>query len=184
MTDIALLDDLFFNRTGMDKSKAQAITGDALHNMDDGELFLEYSQSESFSFDDGQLKNASFNNNQGFGLRSVLGEAVGYSYSSELSEDAIKRAAKTVKAVNYGQPSFKGEDQTVFGSNRPLYSDVNPLGEVEFAVKIQTLQAIDSYLRSKDSRVRQVSASLLANWQAVKIIRGDGKVTGDIRPLV
>jgi len=184
MTDIALLDDLFFNRTGMDKSKVRAITGDALHNMDDGELFLEYSQSESFSFDDGQLKNASFNNNQGFGLRSVLGEAVGYSYSSELSEDAIKRAAKTVKAVNYGQPSFKGEDQTVFGSNRPLYSDVNPLGEVEFAVKIQTLQAIDSYLRSKDSRVRQVSASLLANWQAVKIIRGDGKVTGDIRPLV
>jgi TldD protein len=184
MTDITLLENLFFARTGMDKKRVSTITSDALHGMDDGELFLEYSQSESFTFDDGQLKNASFNNDQGFGLRSVLGEATGYAHASELSEEAIKRAAATVRAVNYGQSNVKAEHLPSFGTNRNLYSDINPLAEVPFEKKIKVLQAIDAYLRAKDPRVRQVSVSLLGSWQAVEIIRGDGKTTGDIRPLV
>ncbi len=184
MTDIALLDNLFFTRTGMDKGRVGQITRDALHGMDDGELFLEYSQSESFTFDDGQLKNASFNTGQGFGLRSVLGEATGYAHASDLSEDAIKRAATTVRAVNYGQAGIVAENRPPFGTNQNLYSDINPLAEVPFAKKITVLQEIDAYLRSKDKRVRQVSVSLLGSWQAVEIIRADGSLTGDIRPLV
>jgi TldD protein len=184
MTDIALLDDLFFNKTGMDKTIIQNITKDALYKMDDGELFLEYSQSEAFVFDDGQLKNASFNTDQGFGLRSVLGEASGYAHASELSEAAIKRAANTVKAVNYGQSGVVAEYPAPFGTNNQLYTAINPLQEVEFAKKILVLQEIDEYLRSKDARVKQVSASLLGSWQAVQIIKSDGKIAGDIRPLV
>lgn len=184
LTDIALLDDLFFTRTGMDKKRVSKITSDALHGMDDGELFLEYSQSESFTFDDGQLKNASFNNNQGFGLRSVLGEATGYAHASDLSEEAIKRAAGTVRAVNYGQKNIVAEHTAPFGTNHKLYRDINPLAEVPFAEKIRVLQEIDAYLRTKDTRVHQVSVSLLGSWQAVEIIRADGNLTGDIRPLV
>ena len=184
MNNISLLDDLFFTRSGMDKTRVKNLTSDALKGMDDGELFLEYSQSESFVFDDGQLKNASFNNDQGFGLRSVLGEAIGYAHASELSEAAIKRAASTVKAVNYGQSGVMADNPAPFGSNKQLYSDINPLAEVPFEKKVATLQAIDSYLRNKDSRIRQVSASLSGVWQAVNIIRSDGSVAGDIRPLV
>jgi len=184
MTNISLLDDLFFTRSGMDKARVKNLTSDALKGMDDGELFLEYSQSESFVFDDGQLKNASFNNDQGFGLRSVLGEAIGYAHASELSEAAIKRAASTVKAVNYGQSGTVAENPAPFGSNKQLYSDINPLAEIPFERKVATLQVIDSYLRSKDSRIRQVSASLSGVWQAVNIIRADGSMAGDIRPLV
>jgi len=184
MTDIALLDNLFFNKTGMDKKRIIRITADALHGMDDGELYLEYAQSESFSFDDGKLRNASFDTDQGFGLRSVLGEASGYSHASELSEAAIKRAATTVRAVNYGQKGVIAAHPAPFGTNQSLYSDVNPLGEVETAIKIKLLQDIDAYLRSKDPRVKQVSVSLLGSWQAIEIIRGDGNVAGDIRPLV
>ena len=184
MTDLALLDDLFFTCTGMDKSRITKITGDALHGMDDGELFLEYSQSESFAFDDGKLKNSSFNTDQGFGLRSVLGESTGYAHASDLSEAAIKRAAATVRAVNHGQSGVSAEHAPPFGTNNNLYSDVNPLAAIPVARKISVLQEIDAYLRGKDKRVRQVSASLLGTWQAIKIIRGDGSVTGDIRPLV
>ena len=183
MTDTAELNNLFFTKTGMDAEKVKHIVTGALSGMDDGELYLEYTQSEALSFDDGQLKSASFNTAQGFGLRSVLGEATGYAHASELSEAAIKRAAQTVRAVNFGQGNVTGESAP-FGTNRQLYSDVNPLHEVDFSRKLSLLADIDAYLRSKDARVKQVSASLSGVWQAVQIIRPDGSVTGDIRPLV
>jgi TldD protein len=184
MTDIAVLDNLFFTRASMDKRRITKLVEGTLAGMDDGELFLEYSQSESFTFDDGQLKNASFNTEQGFGLRSVLGEASAYAHASDLSEAAIKRAAETVRAVNYGQSGVNAGHSAPFGTNQSLYSDLNPLAEVPFAKKVSTLQAIDAYLRSKDSRVAQVSASLSGVWQAVEIMRADGSIAGDIRPLV
>ncbi len=88
-------DDLFFSRTGMDRSKVLGTVGEALKGADDGELFLEFRQSESFSFDDGRLKAATFDTTQGFGLRAVAGEATGYAHANDLSEQAIKRAADT-----------------------------------------------------------------------------------------
>jgi TldD protein len=94
--------DLFFNRTGMDRGRVQGLVDSSLKGADDGELYLEYRQSESFAFDDGRLKAASFDTMQGFGLRAVAGEATGYAHASELSEDAIRRAGDTVKAVASG----------------------------------------------------------------------------------
>ena len=94
--------DLFFTRTGMDRDRVLGTVREALAGADDGELFLEYRQSESFSFDDGRLKAASFDTTQGFGLRAVAGEATGYAHASDLSEEAIKRAANTVRAVARG----------------------------------------------------------------------------------
>jgi TldD protein len=94
--------DLFFHGAGLNRSAVQAIVDDALTGADDGELFLEYCRSESFAFDDGRLKAATFDTTQGFGLRAVAGEATGYAHANELSEDAIRRAAETVKAVAKG----------------------------------------------------------------------------------
>src|SRR6476661_6195783 len=96
MTDLAATDDLFFNRTGMDRARIEARVGEALAGMEDGELFLEYSQSESVALDDGKIKSAAFDTAQGFGLRAVSGETTGFAHASELSEAAIERAAATV----------------------------------------------------------------------------------------
>ncbi len=184
MTGIGVLDELFFNRTGLDKSRTQKLVSETLMGMDDGELFLEYAQSENLTFDDGRLKNASFNTNQGFGLRSVLGEASAYAHASDLSEEAIKRAAQTARAVHYGQAGVKAEIAPPFGTNTALYGDANPLKEVLFEKKIELLQQVDAYVRSRDPRVKQVSVSLGGQWQAVQILKADGSSTGDIRPLV
>ena len=73
--------DLFFSRTGMDRGRVQQTVDEALKGADDGELFLEYSQTESFAFDDGRLKAATFDTSQGFGLRAVAGEATGYAHA-------------------------------------------------------------------------------------------------------
>jgi TldD protein len=125
--------DLFFSRTGMDRGKVQETVDTALKGADDGELFLEYSQSESFSFDDGRLKAATFDTSQGFGLRAVAGEATGYAHATELSEDAIARAARTVKAV------ASGHSGTAAGgparSNIKLYTDLDPLQTAGFEKK-------------------------------------------------
>ena len=184
MTDSAQLDDLFFSRTGMRESALNRTVEDALHGMDDGELFLEFSQQESLVFDDGQLKNASFTTDQGFGLRSVLGETTGYAHAAELSESAITRAADTVRAINRGQGNVTAALPPAFGTNGALYTSTNPLAEIPFAEKLNVIQAIDSYLRAKDPRVAQVSVSLSGVWQAVRIMKPDGRKTGDIRPLV
>jgi len=178
------LDELFFARTGMDKLRVEKLVSDTLSGMDDGELFLEYDQSESLSFDDGKLRNANFNTSQGFGLRTVLGEATAYAHASDLSEEALKRAAATVRAVNHGQAAVHAKLEPAFGTNRQLYTDINPLKEVAFETKIELLQKIDGYLRSKDARVKQVSASLSGVWQAVQIIKANTLSAGDIRPLV
>src|SRR6201981_3914566 len=99
MSSLAQTDDLFFAKTGMDRAAVERTVNDALAGADDGELFLEYRQSESLSFDDGKLKSASFDTSQGFGLRAVLGESAGYAHATELSHDAVTRAARTIQAV-------------------------------------------------------------------------------------
>ncbi len=182
MSDLSKTDNLFFNRAGMDLRRVESLTEDALNGADDGELYLEYCQSEAVVFDDGQLKNASFNTSQGFGLRAVSGEVTGYSHASELSEDAIKRAAKTVKSVHAGQGGTISSPPT--GTNSQLYVDDNPLSLVDFETKVKLLKDMDAYARSKDERVAQVSASLSGSWQAIQVLRPDGVRAADIRPLV
>jgi TldD protein len=182
MTDLAATDELFFERAGLSRAAVEGVVDDALHGADEGELFLEYCQSEGLVFDDGRLKSASFDTSQGFGLRAVSGEATGYSHASELSEAAIRRAAGTVKAVRAGHGGTFGEPPA--GTNRSLYTDDNPLGGVDLETKVKLLADIDAYARGKDDRVFQVMASLSGQWQAVQIMRPGGYRVGDVRPLV
>ncbi len=184
MADIAKLDELFFEKTGMNRNNIQNIVNNSLKNMDDGELFLEASQSESFSFDDGVLKNANFNSDMGFGLRSVVNERSGYAHSSEISETAIKRAAQTISAIRNGYDGKINLDINPQKTNLQLYDEENPLQNLEFSKKTALLIEIDAYLRAKSPLVKQVSVSLSGQWQAVQIIRSGGFITGDIRPLV
>jgi TldD protein len=182
MTDLAVTDALFFERTGMDPTRIEALITQSLSGMDDGELYLEYSQSESLALDDGRIKSASFDTTQGFGLRAVAGEAVGYAHASELSEAAIRRATATVRAVASGHSGVLAAPPP--GTNRSLYTEQNPLGLVDLEAKTRLLAEIDAYARSRDNRVKQVMASLSGVWQAVQIIRADGRRVADIRPLV
>src|SRR5213594_3432206 len=143
MTDLAVTDALFFERTGMDPTRVEALLTRSLVGMDDGELYLEYSQSESLALDDGRIKSASFDTTQGFGLRAVAGEAAGYAHASELSEAAIRRAAATVRAVASGHAGTLADSPP--GTNRALYTDLNPLGMIDLGAKTKLLTEIDAY---------------------------------------
>ena len=173
---------LLFERAGLDEGRIQNIVGDALQGCDDGELFMEYCQSESLVVDDGRIKSANFDTNQGFGLRAVAGEQTGYAHASELNEGAITRAAGAVQAVRAGHDGAMS--LAPVATNQSLYPDDNPLGEVSFADKVKFMGEMDRYARARDERVRQVSISLHGEWQAVEIMRADGRRIRDVRPLV
>lgn len=182
MSNLAKTDDIFFNRGDLNKSRVEDMVSDALYGADDGELFLEYCQSESIALEDGRIRNASFDTTQGFGLRSVAGEVSGYAHASAMDEAALARAADTVRAVHRGHNGIYAD--APLGTNRALYMDENPLGALAFEKKVKLLEEMDAYARAKDPRVTQFSAVIGGEWQAVQIIRPGGERAADIRPLV
>ena len=169
-------------RSGLDRADVSRHLAHGLEGADDGELFLEYRQSEALAFDDGHLKQATYDTSQGFGMRAVKGEAVGYAHASDVSDAALARAADTVRAVRGGYSGTVADGPA--RSNAKLYSDDNPLAGLAFEKKVRLLEEIDAYVRAKDPRVRQVTASLAATWQIVEIVRPDGQIYKDVRPLV
>src|SRR2546421_8628178 len=177
MTPSSLID-----RAGLDRVRVGNIIHRGLEGADDGELFLEYRQSEALVFDNGRLKQATYDTAQGFGLRAVKGEAVGYAHASDVSEEAIARSVEAVRAVQGG---YSGSySQAPARTNVRLYGDENPLGSPSFETKVKLLEEIDAFARAKDPRVRQVSVSFGASWQVVEILRADGETYRDVRPLV
>ena len=165
-----------------DRAAATALLDNATNGADDGELYLERSRSESFVFDDGRLKSASYDTGQGFGLRVVAGEASGYAHASELTVDAIARAAETAGSAKRGYSGTLAEAPRP--TNRQLYAPLDPTEAPDFAVKTGLLAEIDTWLRSKDPRVVQVSASLSGTRKQVDILRPGGALFHDVRPLV
>ncbi|MEY4238403.1 MAG: metalloprotease TldD [Pseudomonadota bacterium] len=165
----------------LDPAQAQAITREALARCDDGELFLQYTASETFGFDDGRLKTADYAREAGFGLRGVSGEMTGFAHANEISAEAIRRAGQTLALLD---PAANRLAAPPRASNRKLYTDASPLDLIPFAEKVRLLEMIDAAARMRDPRVVQVSASLAASWSVVEVVRPDGFVATDVRPLV
>jgi TldD protein len=164
------------------RAEAEALLAATLKGAEDGELFLEKRQTESLVWDDGKLKSASFDESQGFGLRAVMGETAAYAHATDLSLAALKRAAEVCRTVATGSSVVHAVSPE--RTNRKLYADTNPAEAMGFSEKIALLQKADAYTRGLDPRVRQVSVSMAADWQAVEILRADGASYRDVRPLV
>ena len=154
--------DPFFASGALDRSHLERQVAEALAGADDGELFLEYRQSEVLGFDDGHLRSATFDTVQGFGMRAVAGDTVAYAHASQIDDDALARAADTVGAVLRGHGGTL--DLAPAKPGPALYQPGNPLDAMPFADKVKLLAEIDAWARARDNRVRQVSATLSANW--------------------
>jgi TldD protein len=171
----------FLYRNDLDPGAAQRLAADALKGCDDGELYLQYTASESFSFDDGRLKTADFNTQAGFGLRGVSGETTAFAHANELSQAAIRRAAETMAVLD---PSKLSPAAPPRRTNASLYTDADPLSLIPFARKVELCQRIDAAARARDPRVVQATVSLAGSWSVIDIVRADGFVAHDVRPLV
>src|SRR5277367_5225036 len=126
------------DRAGLDRAKVGKLIARGLDGADDGELFLEYRQAEALTFDNGRLKQATYDTSQGFGLRAVKDEAVGYAHASDVSEAAIERAADAVRAVKGGYSGRYAEPPP--RTNVKLYGEESPLATPSFEEKARLLQ--------------------------------------------
>jgi TldD protein len=170
----------FLYRT-LDPDEARALAAKHLSGCDDGELYLQYSASEAFGFDDGRLKTADYHTAAGFGLRGVTGETTAFAHANEISAPAIERAASTLKLLD---PARGPHAPPPRRTNQAMYGADDPLSLVPFAKKVALCQSIDAAARARDPRVAQVSVALTGSWSVVDILRGDGFVASDVRPLV
>jgi TldD protein len=175
------LDPRRFLYRDLDPDAAKRLAGTHLSGHDDGELYLQYSASEAFGFDDGRLKTADYHSSSGFGLRGVSGETTAFAHANEISEAAIDRAAATLKLLDpaKGLPAPHPPR-----TNQAMYGADDPLSLIPFADKVALCQRIDAAARARDPRVAQVSVSLAASWSVIDIVRADGFIASDVRPLV
>jgi len=170
-----------YRENALDPDGALRLTADALKGCEDGELYLQYATSESFGFDDGRLKTADYNTLAGFGLRGVTGETTAFAHANEISEAAIRRAAETMTLLD---PARGARAAPPRRTNAALYTADDPIGLVPFARKVELCQKIDAAARARDPRVAQVTVGLSGSWGVVEIVRPDGFVAHDVRPLV
>ena len=171
----------FLYRDTLDPDTALRLSAQTLAKCDDGELYLQYLASESFGFDDGRLKTADYSTQAGFGLRGVTGETTAFAHANEISEAAIRRAAETMTLLD---PATGPKAAPPRRTNAQLYTSDDPLGLIPFARKVELCQQVDAAARARDPRVAQVSVGLSGTWSVVEIVRPDGFIATDVRPLV
>ena len=169
--------------TKLDMQKTLRILKDTTIGADDGELFIEKNINEGLVFDDKKLRQSSFNINEGFGIRTVTGEKIGFSHSSKITEQSIKEASKTIRLATMDSASHKNLAPPPNKTNVKLYTDTNPFQSIPLKLKMDLLRQIDDFARQYDSRVTQVSVSISASLQEIVILRPEGDIFNDIRPM-
>jgi len=178
-----LADPRHFLYRNLDPDAARRLARKHLSAHEDGELYLQYAASEAFGFDDGRLKTADYHSSSGFGLRGVTGETTAFAHANDISEAAIERAAATLRLLDPrgAAPAPAPSPQR---TNQSMYGAEDPLSLVPFAEKVVLCQQIDAAARARDPRVVQVSVRLSGSWSVIDIVRADGFVASDVRPLV
>ena len=172
----------FFEKTDLTRKDAENIISETLNKCDDGELYLEDSKSESILLDDNKIKSSSYSSDLGFGLRAISGEIVAYSHSNEISKDSLNQSSKNLQST---LKSSKGTyNHEIPKTNKNFYNDINPIEEKDLNSKLEVLNKVNDYLRSKDSNVKQVTSSFSGEQKSIEIIRLGGQSITDVRPLV
>jgi len=153
------------------------------HKLDYADLYFQYTRSEGWSLEESQVKSASFNIDQGVGVRAVSGEKTAFAYSDDISRQALLAASQATRAIAASGANHRQHIVT-HGHRHQLYQPLDPLTTLADADKVALLERLERYARSMDPRVIQVMASLNAEYDVVYIARSDGHHAADVRPLV
>jgi TldD protein len=172
----------FFEKTDLTRKDAENIISETLNKCDDGELYLEDSKSENILLDDNKIKSSSYSSDLGFGFRAISGEIVAYSHSNEISKDSLNQSSKNLQStLKLSKGTYNHE---IPKTNKNFYNDINPIEEKDLNSKLEVLNKVNNYLRSKDSNVKQVTSSFSGEQKSIEIIRLGGQSITDVRPLV
>ena len=168
----------------VDTAQLDSIFGQlAAHQVDDADLYFQYTRSEGWSLEEGQVKSGSFNIDQGVGVRAVVGDKTAFAYSDDIRLPAIREAAATVRVIAAAGQSATARIASR-SEGRTLYAPIDPLGSLSESDKVALLHRLEDYARKLDARVTQVVASLAGEYEVIFVTRLDGRSAADVRPLV
>ena len=155
----------------------------AEHRIDYADLYFQYTRSEGWSLEEGIVKSGSFNIEQGVGVRAIAGEKTAFAYSDDISFTALQDAARATRAI--GRSGSAKSAKVAKRSAAPqLYQPLDPIGSLSSQAKVGLLEKLEQLCRKVDPRVTQVMASLGGEYEVVLVVRSDGVVAADVRPLV
>ncbi len=168
----------------LDLPQLQSVLGDMMsHKIDYADLYFQYSRSESWGLEEGQVKSGNFSIDQGVGVRAVSGEKTAFAYSDDISLSALQAAAKASKSIA-NQGGKQSASHLIARSSVPLYLGQDPIASLSAEKKVKLLERLEAYARKTDPRVKQVTASIAGEYEVVMVARHDGVMAADVRPLV
>ena len=178
--------ELLLTPFGLDESHlARALAEIRAHQVDDADLYFQYTRSEGWSLEEGIVKTGSFSIDQGVGVRAVSGEKTACAYSDDISEASLLDAARTVRSISAAAQSGKARvAPKKIATSRSLYPGVDPIASLDSTAKVALLERLEQRARAKDPRVAQVMAGLASEYDVVLVARADGTLAADVRPLV
>jgi TldD protein len=183
---LSLARDVLLTPFGLDESKLIKVLGTMFtHKVDYADLYFQFTKSEGWSLEEGIVKTGSFSIDQGVGVRAISGDRTAFSYSDDISEAALLEAAAATRTIGrQGAGRVKVAAGVTASGGRSLYLPHDPLNSLDATEKVRLLERIERIARAKDPRVVQVMAGLAGEYDVVLVVRSDGVLAADIRPLV
>ncbi|WP_416400632.1 metalloprotease TldD [Alicycliphilus denitrificans] len=183
---LAVARELLLAPFGLDESHlSRALAEIRAHQVDDADLYFQYTRSEGWSLEEGIVKTGSFSIDQGVGVRAVSGEKTAFAYSDDISEASLLDAARTVRSISAAAQSGRARVASKkIAKSRSLYPHIDPIASMDSTAKVQLLERAEQRARAKDPRVAQVMAGLASEYDVVLVARADGTLAADVRPLV
>lgn len=183
---LATARQLLLEPFGLDESHlSRALAEIRANQVDDADLYFQYTRAEGWSLEEGIVKTGSFSIDQGVGVRAVSGEKTAFAYSDDISEASLLDAARAVRAISGAQQQRKVRiPKTTIAPSRTLYPGVDPIASLSSTEKVELLGKVETLARAKDPRIVQVMAGLASEYDVVMVARADGTLAADVRPLV
>jgi TldD protein len=186
LSSLAVARDVLLSPFGLDEGKLLRTLGTMFtHKVDYADLYFQFTKSEGWSLEEGIVKTGSFSIDQGVGVRAISGEKTAFAYSDEISESALLDAAAATRTIaRAGAGRVKVAASTTPTGGRSLYLPRDPLASLDATAKVRLLERVEKMARAKDPRVVQVMAGLAGEYDVVLVVRSDGVLAADVRPLV
>jgi TldD protein len=183
---LAIARQLLLEPFGLDETDlAKTLAEIKAHKVDEADLYFQYTRAEGWSLEEGIVKTGSFSIDQGVGVRAVSGEKTAFAYSDDISKASLMDAARTVRTIGAAAKGGRVKVPTrKVASSRSLYGDLDPISSLNSTEKVELLGRVEQMARAKDPRIIQVMAGLASEYDVVMVVRADGTLAADVRPLV
>ena len=176
---------------GLDAGNLERTFGTLLGpGVDFGDLYFQHTRRESWTVEDGIVKDGAHSIEQGVGVRAISGEKTGFAYSDDINSEALLTASRSARAISKGSSGEGAQTRSLVRSNnhspafKELYPSEDPIDSLGNEEKVEALRRIDKLVRAADPRVQQVVVSLSGGVDTMLVANSDGVMAADVRPLV